>query len=74
MRLLRLQSLDGGVALLCPDAAEKVEVLHFLHCLSEGTGSGSAARFNVIPSLPGSLAQSSAMATAESLVSAARNI
>ena len=42
--------LDGAAA---PrrSAAQKVEVLHLLHCLSEGTGSGSAARSSVIPSL-----------------------
>lgn len=65
--LFQLPPLDDAVA-PCPGAAKKVEVQHLLHCLSKGTGSGSAARFSVIPSLRGSLAQSSAMATAESLL------
>ncbi len=71
--LFRFRPLDGAFA-LCHGAAEKVEVLHLLHCLSKGTGSGSAARFNVIPSLPGSLTQSSAMATAGRLLSGASSI
>lgn len=64
-----LTPLDGAVSpRRC--AAGKVEMQHLLHCLSEGgTGSGSAARLSLIPALPGSRAQSSAMATAESLVS-----
>lgn len=64
--------LGGAVAPRCAAAVRKVEVLlHLLHCLSEFSRSGSVARFNVIPSLPGSLTQSSAMATAGSLLIAA---
>lgn len=48
--LFQLTPLDGAV-ILCHGAAEKVKVLRLLHCLSEGTGSGSDARFSVIPSL-----------------------
>lgn len=57
-----------GVTVALPSslAAGKVEVLHLLHCLSEGTGRGSSALLSVIRSLPGACTQPSAMATSGS--------
>lgn len=58
---------------VCGDFKEVEVQQRLLHCLNQGTGSGSTALLAVIPSsslpLPGSLAQSSAMASTESLLS-----
>lgn len=63
--MVLLLRLCYRLLLLLLSRRRRFKELHLLHCLSEGTGSESAALLSLIPSLPDQLAQSSDMATAE---------